>query len=63
MTHDRWFMRSFDRYLVFDHACAVQEVLDLDSALHLVTLDDGYPLTRSSVMDLTTGDVVTTRSG
>jgi ATPase subunit of ABC transporter with duplicated ATPase domains len=53
VTHDRWFMRAFDRYVVFDHACAVQEVLDLDSALHLVTLDDGYPLTRSSVLDLT----------
>jgi ATPase subunit of ABC transporter with duplicated ATPase domains len=55
VTHDRWFMRSFDRYLVFDHACAVHEVLDLDSALHLVTLDDAYPLTPSSVMDLTVG--------
>jgi ATPase subunit of ABC transporter with duplicated ATPase domains len=63
VTHDRWFMRSFDRYLVFDHACAVQEVLDLDSALHLVTLDDGYPLTPSSVMDLTVAGAAITPSG
>jgi ATPase subunit of ABC transporter with duplicated ATPase domains len=49
VTHDRWFMRSFDRYVVFDHACTVSEVLDLDSALHLVTGDDAYPFRPSSV--------------
>lgn len=53
VTHDRWFMKAFDRYLVFDHDCSVKEVLDLDSALHLVTLDDDYELRRSSVKSLT----------
>jgi ATPase subunit of ABC transporter with duplicated ATPase domains len=33
VTHDRWFMRSFDRYLLFDHDCTVHEELDLDAAL------------------------------
>jgi ATPase subunit of ABC transporter with duplicated ATPase domains len=49
VTHDRWFMRAFDRYLVFDHDCTVSEVLDLDSALHLTTGDPGYPFRPSSV--------------
>jgi ATPase subunit of ABC transporter with duplicated ATPase domains len=53
VTHDRWFMRAFDRYLVFDHDCSVKEVSDLDSALHLITHDPSYVLRRSSVRDLT----------
>jgi ATPase subunit of ABC transporter with duplicated ATPase domains len=52
VTHDRWFMRGFDRYVVFDHDCSVKEVLDLDSALHLVTDDRSYPFTASSVKTL-----------
>ncbi len=52
VTHDRWFMRAFARYVVFDHDCTVSEVLDLESALHLVTGDDGYPFRRSSVKAL-----------
>jgi ATPase subunit of ABC transporter with duplicated ATPase domains len=54
VTHDRWFMRAFDRYLVFDHDCSVKEVADLDSALHVITGDESYALRRSAVRDLTT---------
>ena len=54
VTHDRWFMREFDRYLVFDHDCSVKEVADLSSALHLVTLDPDYELRPSAVRDLVT---------
>ncbi len=54
VTHDRWFMRAFDRYLVFDHDCSVKEIADLDSALHVITGDASYPLRRSAVRDLTT---------
>jgi ATPase subunit of ABC transporter with duplicated ATPase domains len=36
VTHDRWFMRSFDRYVVFDHDCSVTEAPDLERALDLV---------------------------
>ena len=39
--------------MVFDHDCSVKEVLELDSALHLVTKDDTDPFRRSSVTDLT----------
>ncbi len=28
VTHDRWFMRSFDRFLVFDRDCTVREHLE-----------------------------------
>ncbi len=52
VTHDRWFMRAFDRYLVFDHDCTVKESFDLDSALRLVTRDESYPFRRSAVKDL-----------
>jgi ATPase subunit of ABC transporter with duplicated ATPase domains len=54
VTHDRWFMRTFGRYLVFDHDCSVKEIADLDSALHVITGDASYPLRRSAVRDLTT---------
>ena len=47
-------MRTFDRFMVFDHDCSVKEALELDSALHLVTKDDAYPFRRSSVKSLTT---------
>ena len=53
VTHDRWFMRTFDRRVVFAHDCSVKEVADLDSALHLVTGDDAYEFRRSSVKELT----------
>jgi ATPase subunit of ABC transporter with duplicated ATPase domains len=35
VTHDRWFMRSFDRYLMFDLDGAVAEAMDLATALGL----------------------------
>jgi ATPase subunit of ABC transporter with duplicated ATPase domains len=53
VTHDRWFMRAFDRYLVFDHDCSVKDISDLDTALRLITNDPSYRLVRSSVRDLT----------
>jgi ATPase subunit of ABC transporter with duplicated ATPase domains len=33
VTHDRWFMRGFDRFLLLDDDCSVVEALDLESAL------------------------------
>jgi ATPase subunit of ABC transporter with duplicated ATPase domains len=52
VTHDRWFVRSFDRYVLFDHDCTVKEVLDRDSVLHLLTGDDDYDFRPSSVIEL-----------
>ncbi len=28
VTHDRWFLRSFDRFLLFDEDCAVRDLLE-----------------------------------
>ena len=33
VTHDRWFMRGFDRFLLLDDDCSVVEALDLETAL------------------------------
>ncbi len=40
VTHDRWFMRGFDRFLIFGLDGSVTEALDLDSALAVITGDD-----------------------
>ena len=54
VTHDRWFLRQFNRFVVFDHDCSVKEALDVDTALHLVTGDDTFTYSKSSVKDLVT---------
>ena len=28
VTHDRWFLRSFDRFLLFDEDCSVRDLLE-----------------------------------
>jgi ATPase subunit of ABC transporter with duplicated ATPase domains len=33
VTHDRFFMRTADRFLILDDDCSVTEVPDLDAAL------------------------------
>lgn len=35
VTHDRWFMRGFDRFLVIELDGSVRAVADLDEALGL----------------------------
>ncbi len=40
VTHDRWFMRGFDRFLIFDLDGSVTEALDLDAALAVITGGD-----------------------
>lgn len=37
VTHDRWFMRTFDRFVVFSYDCSVREVPDLDRAVKLLS--------------------------
>jgi ATPase subunit of ABC transporter with duplicated ATPase domains len=58
VTHDRWFLRTFDRYVVFDHDCTVKEVLDVDSSLHLLTGDNSYPFRPGAVTSLLASDRV-----
>lgn len=36
VTHDRWFMRGLDRFLVFDYAGNVREAPDVDAALEII---------------------------
>src|SRR2546427_4889736 len=33
VTHDRWFMKGFDRFVVFRHDCSVIEAVDLQRPL------------------------------
>jgi ATPase subunit of ABC transporter with duplicated ATPase domains len=33
VTHDRWFLRSLDRYVIFDLDGSVHEALDMESAM------------------------------
>jgi ATPase subunit of ABC transporter with duplicated ATPase domains len=52
VTHDRWFMRGFDRYLLLDDDCSVVEALDLDAALHAITGDAAYPTSPARLVSL-----------
>jgi ATPase subunit of ABC transporter with duplicated ATPase domains len=36
VTHDRWFMKAADRFLVFAYDCSVVEARDLDDALRKI---------------------------
>ncbi len=39
VTHDRWFLRGFDRFVILDADCSVAEALDREAALHVITGD------------------------
>ncbi len=39
VTHDRWFMKGFDRFVVFRYDCTVTEAADLGGALELMAAD------------------------
>ncbi len=54
VTHDRWFMRSMNRWLIIDDDGSVREALDVDTALHVVTGDDRYGGSAASLVTLTT---------
>jgi ATPase subunit of ABC transporter with duplicated ATPase domains len=54
VSHDRWFLRTFDRFVVFDFDCTVGEALDFDVALEALENPSGpkparlRPLTSAS---------------
>lgn len=52
VTHDRWFLRGFDRYLILDADCSVAEALDRDTALHAITGDPAYPWSPAKLVPL-----------
>jgi ATPase subunit of ABC transporter with duplicated ATPase domains len=43
VTHDRWFLRSLDRFVVFDLDGSVHEALDLESAMWAIGASDQKP--------------------
>ncbi len=52
VTHDRWFLRALDRYVILEDDCSVVEALDRDAALHRITGDDAYPTSRAALVPL-----------
>jgi ATPase subunit of ABC transporter with duplicated ATPase domains len=42
VTHDRWFMRSFERFVIFELDGSVAEAADLETALGMVSGDRGF---------------------
>lgn len=53
VTHDRWFLRAFDRFVILEDDCSVVEALDRDAALHAITGDAAYPTSRAALVPLT----------
>ena len=52
VTHDRWFLRAFDRFVILDDDCSVVEALDRDTALHRITGDAAYPTSAARLVPL-----------
>ncbi len=52
VTHDRWFLRGFDRFLILDADCSVSEALDRETALHVITGDGAYPFSPAKLVPL-----------
>jgi len=52
VTHDRWFLRAFDRFVILDDDCSVVEALDRDAALHRITGDAAYPTSAARLVPL-----------
>ena len=50
VTHDRWFLRGFDRFVILDADCSVAEALDRDAALHVITADPAYPFSPAKLV-------------
>lgn len=49
VTHDRWFMRNFDRFLVFDDDGGVAEAMDIETALGSVSGDETFEASPGSL--------------
>jgi ATPase subunit of ABC transporter with duplicated ATPase domains len=52
VTHDRWFLRAFDRFVILDDDCSVTEALDRNAALHRITGDPAYPTSAARLVPL-----------
>ena len=54
VTHDRWFLRTFDRFVILDADCSVVEALDRETALHAITGDPAYESSPAKLVSLST---------
>ena len=52
VTHDRWFMRTFDRFVIFNEDGTIVEAADFETALALVAGDEPAPSRPGSLRDL-----------
>ncbi len=52
VTHDRWFMRAFDRFVIFADDCTVLEALAVDVALRRISREPAHPRDAASLLDL-----------
>ncbi|HWJ64824.1 MAG TPA: ATP-binding cassette domain-containing protein [Acidimicrobiales bacterium] len=52
VTHDRWFLRGFDRFLILDDDGSVSEALDRDAALRVITGDPSYEFSPAKLVPL-----------
>ncbi|MBA3282287.1 MAG: ABC-F family ATP-binding cassette domain-containing protein [Acidimicrobiia bacterium] len=55
VTHDRWFLRGFDRFVILDADCSVAEALDREAALHVITNDPAYAFSPAKLVPLGAG--------
>jgi energy-coupling factor transporter ATP-binding protein EcfA2 len=55
VTHDRWFMRTFDRFLYFDHQGDVSEAPDIETIIPI--------LSGEATITIASGDTLTTSTG
>jgi ATPase subunit of ABC transporter with duplicated ATPase domains len=60
VTHDRWLMRGFERFLVFDYGGSVRESMELDLVLPLLA-GETSPGATPRLKVLTAGDAVAAR--
>ncbi|HRW38723.1 MAG TPA: ATP-binding cassette domain-containing protein [Aquihabitans sp.] len=54
VTHDRWFLRGFDRFVIIGDDGSVVEALDRETALHAITGDDAYPWSPAKLVPCST---------
>jgi ATPase subunit of ABC transporter with duplicated ATPase domains len=59
VTHDRWFMRTFDRFLYFDHQGDVSEALDIDTILPVLAGEVTVATAGRKLKRLTVGGATT----
>jgi ATPase subunit of ABC transporter with duplicated ATPase domains len=52
VTHDRWFLRTFTRFVILDADCSVVEALDRETALHAITMDPVYEWSPAKLVHL-----------